>query len=390
MQPVSVQDLRASLAAAPTSLAKLGIARSIQDLREAAQQEPAPAGLTVEQAKAVAETIRAQLGGQKFTAMTGASNFVSHSDTPHGGLSFRLPSRFAKEGINYVKILVNDMDTYDMTFGKIRGMDYSVLKTVEGVYNDGLTDVFTDITGLDTSLGTSGPSGKRVTKKEAMEAYDDLSYSVDDLQGHMDVELLRVDVPVRLQPKIDVVNSLVTRGWPVGAITPDGLLSRAQAVLDRYAKLKGDGLSKDMGRGEAFVYLTGKGLNQDQANAILATPSYVNQVAVGGETVDHPGYTIEYLNEQAAKVQADQADTGTVNDDPVVTPEEDIDRSNDAAFLQSMIDGTANLLDEGLFDRLEPLFTKYGDDAAMMDLLEKAANAYSEAATAAAQGALKK
>lgn len=58
----------------------------------------------------------------------------------------------------------------------------------------------------------------------------------------------------------------------------------------------------------------------------------------------------------------------------------------DKAYLQSLINGTADMLDPGIYDKLEPLFTKYADDASMMDLLNKAAEAYTEAAVSAAKG----
>jgi hypothetical protein len=90
-----------------------------------------------------------QLGGRKFTTMTGAKNFVySEKDN---WLSFRLPSRFATDGINYVKItLVNDL--YTMEFGKVWGTKYTKLHEIEGVYCDMLQSIFTKYTGLDTHL----------------------------------------------------------------------------------------------------------------------------------------------------------------------------------------------------------------------------------------------
>jgi len=97
---------------------------------------------------AIAMTILAQLGGNRFTAMTGAKQF---GDTGNG-LSFRLPSNFATKGINHVKIELNDLDLYDITFTKIRGMKVTVIAEASGIYCDMLRDVFTKATGLDTSL----------------------------------------------------------------------------------------------------------------------------------------------------------------------------------------------------------------------------------------------
>lgn len=97
----------------------------------------------------VADIILQQIGGNKFIVMTGAKNFLSHNNQ---ALSFQLPSRFAKQGINYVKITLNDSDTYDMEFGKRWGRKYDVINTVDGVYCDMLQSIFTEVTGLDTHL----------------------------------------------------------------------------------------------------------------------------------------------------------------------------------------------------------------------------------------------
>jgi hypothetical protein len=94
--------------------------------------------------------ILAQLGGSKFRAMTGAKDFVRSSDS----LRFKLPSNFAKHGINLVRITLDPSDTYTMTFYKMHGTDVREIEEISGVYADQLRDIFTDVTGLDTSLGS--------------------------------------------------------------------------------------------------------------------------------------------------------------------------------------------------------------------------------------------
>lgn len=94
-----------------------------------------------------AQTILAQLGGNRFVAMTGARNFVG--DT--AALRFALPARLAKDGINKVKVELV-ADTYTVTFWKLRGMDVKVVAEREMVYADQLRDVFTSVTGLRVSL----------------------------------------------------------------------------------------------------------------------------------------------------------------------------------------------------------------------------------------------
>jgi hypothetical protein len=98
----------------------------------------------------VANTIVEQLGGRKFLTMTGARNLTAIPD----GLSFRLPNRFAKNGINAVKIILTPMDTYTVTFSRIFKVTLcSEISVHEDVYAEDLQGLFTSTTGLDTRLG---------------------------------------------------------------------------------------------------------------------------------------------------------------------------------------------------------------------------------------------
>jgi len=101
-----------------------------------------------EQRTQIAKTILEQFGGSKFLAMTGAKTLVAQND----GLSFRLPSRFAKDGINYVRVRLTPADLYDIEYGKVTGIKYKVIKEVKGLYWDGLQEYFTATTGLNTHL----------------------------------------------------------------------------------------------------------------------------------------------------------------------------------------------------------------------------------------------
>lgn len=100
----------------------------------------------------VAETILQQLGGNKFVTMTGVRNLCSLEN----GLSFKLPSRFANEGINYIQITLNAGDTYDIEFGKVRGLKYGQHYVHKGIGNDNLCMAISQVTGLALSLGTMG------------------------------------------------------------------------------------------------------------------------------------------------------------------------------------------------------------------------------------------
>ena len=95
---------------------------------------------------AIAQEIVRQLGGNRFLSMTGAKNLIADGNT----LSFRLPGKgFSK--YNYVKITLNSMDTYDIEFGNINGMNYKKID-VKMIYNEELTKTIERYTGLRLSL----------------------------------------------------------------------------------------------------------------------------------------------------------------------------------------------------------------------------------------------
>jgi len=89
-----------------------------------------------------------QLGGNKFIAMTGAKNFIR--DDNKKLISFKIGRNCS--GINYVKITLNSMDTYDMEFINIRAGKITIKSQAEGVYNDQLQSIFTEHTGMYTHL----------------------------------------------------------------------------------------------------------------------------------------------------------------------------------------------------------------------------------------------
>jgi hypothetical protein len=149
---------------------------------------------------------------------------------------------------------------------------------------------------LDLRTAPKPAPAKRITKKAANEAWDSLSFAVDSLSGAFDTELLRQDAPGYLGPRMQVLRDMVAAGWPVGTVTPDGLLERAQAVIDRWTRLKSEGMTKDMGRGEAWTYLVNdKGVPKDKVDAILEFPT---GTTMSGQT-PQPRYTMEYLNAKA-------------------------------------------------------------------------------------------
>lgn len=104
------------------------------------------------EAQQIARTIIAQIGSQ-FIPMIGAYNLASH---PEGALSFRFKAKAAKvngKSPNWVKVTLDPMDTYKVEFGRIHGLDFVVLETLEGVYCDQLAPMIEDTLQLRLSLG---------------------------------------------------------------------------------------------------------------------------------------------------------------------------------------------------------------------------------------------
>lgn len=94
----------------------------------------------------IARNILSQLGGNRFLAMTGASNLTSRPD----GLSFKIGQNASK--ITHVRVTLTAMDDYIVEFLKIRGTKVEPVAYAEGVYADTLAQVFTAKTGLAVSL----------------------------------------------------------------------------------------------------------------------------------------------------------------------------------------------------------------------------------------------
>lgn len=84
-------------------------------------------------------------GANVLAAMTGAKNFMRSDEDNF--VSFRFTAK-AKNKANFIKITLNAMDTYDVEFGYIRGMNYTVRSSNEGLYEDMLKAHFESETGL--------------------------------------------------------------------------------------------------------------------------------------------------------------------------------------------------------------------------------------------------
>jgi hypothetical protein len=95
--------------------------------------------------QAIAQTILAQLGGNRFAAMTGAKNFLRLDS----GLQFDIPRA---NGIRKVRVELNGNDLYDVTFYKVLGVNVSPVAELQDLYADQLQSNFTEQTGLYTRL----------------------------------------------------------------------------------------------------------------------------------------------------------------------------------------------------------------------------------------------
>lgn len=95
-----------------------------------------------------------QMGGNKFAVMVGVKH-ITYSEKEQT-VDFRFAAK-AKNGANHVQIRLDADDTYTMIFYKIGRIKFSqVGEEISGLYCDGLQEVFTNKTGLYTSLGTMG------------------------------------------------------------------------------------------------------------------------------------------------------------------------------------------------------------------------------------------
>ena len=97
----------------------------------------------------VASVILQQLGGKRFTGMTGAKNLVADETS----LRFALPRNPKK--VTHVQIDLTPSDTYRMIFwncGLGKNFHMDIVSQVEDVYAEDLQNIFTESTGLYTRL----------------------------------------------------------------------------------------------------------------------------------------------------------------------------------------------------------------------------------------------
>ncbi|MDP7365745.1 MAG: hypothetical protein QGH83_00585 [Candidatus Pacebacteria bacterium] len=95
----------------------------------------------------VANEIYRTLGGNKFKVMTGARSLLNLGD----GLAMKIGRN--KTNANYMKIVLNSLDLYDVMFAKLTNKgELKSVKEYDNVYNDMLVSIFESHTGMYTKL----------------------------------------------------------------------------------------------------------------------------------------------------------------------------------------------------------------------------------------------
>ena len=121
------------------------IENQISNEEEKGMNESADINDDSERNKKIASTIINQFGGfGKLKAMTGAYNFVAVEN----GISFRIKNRSA----NYIKIILNAKDLYNVEIGRINGTNYKVILNKKDVYAENIKGLIEKETGMYLGL----------------------------------------------------------------------------------------------------------------------------------------------------------------------------------------------------------------------------------------------
>ena len=103
------------------------------------------------EAYSIADTIWQQLGGQRFSLITGVKP-VCYGEQD-GKVYLLMHVGRNKNNINLFKVMYNAAkDLYEICFIRKRGIEAHTIAEYKDVYFDMLTTIFTQYTGLVTSL----------------------------------------------------------------------------------------------------------------------------------------------------------------------------------------------------------------------------------------------
>jgi hypothetical protein len=90
----------------------------------------------------IAKTIYQQMGGRRMGAMIGVQQYINLPN----GLGIKWPNKQRSRG-NYVEVLLNGKDLYDMTFYNVSRSGKKLVKKYADLYAESLVSVFEDQTG---------------------------------------------------------------------------------------------------------------------------------------------------------------------------------------------------------------------------------------------------
>ncbi len=147
----------------------------------------------------IAKTIIAQLGGQRrLVAMTGANNFAAGN--------YMVTFRIKNPKVNYVKIYLSPKDLYDITFGKISGSKFSIVKEYTDIYAEDLIPIFEEATGMYLRFNDGGTiynNGGNIdlSERELTQIASDYAYSAGEDEERATYRLLDPDFTATLLPK---------------------------------------------------------------------------------------------------------------------------------------------------------------------------------------------
>ena len=100
------------------------------------------------EAQQVAAAILDQLGARRFMMMTGARAVVALPQ----GLQFQLPTKGARDGINMIRVELDEFDLYRVVVGRWHKLAFTEKARDQGIGCADLQAAFTRLTGLDNHL----------------------------------------------------------------------------------------------------------------------------------------------------------------------------------------------------------------------------------------------
>lgn len=105
----------------------------------------------IENNNQIVNTIIEQLGGNRFFMMTGVKPQYKNVNVVDPQIAFKL-ARNKSKATHMTITYLSGMDTYKMEFFKCRKTEITPLDDFNNIYGDQLQEIFTEVTGMYTSL----------------------------------------------------------------------------------------------------------------------------------------------------------------------------------------------------------------------------------------------